>query len=206
MVDTSDSCLVLYAKTKNGNLWVFSPKNQQKYSTYDRELFAIYESIKHFRFMLEGMQFTMFSDYKSKTCAFNKNSNIMSLRRARYLNVISQLSTNIQHVSGIHNAIADVFSRISTYSSQKQWVMMNWKIFKTKTTKELFTQNTSFKLELFQIPGSNNKIYYDSSLCFHRSFVPKCLRRDIFNRILNLSHPGINATVKLVKKKTFGQI
>ena len=37
---------------------------QIKYSTFDRELLAINLSIKHFRYMLEGRVFTVFTDHK----------------------------------------------------------------------------------------------------------------------------------------------
>ena len=38
--------------------------SQLKYSTYDRELLAIYESTKYFRYMLEGTQFSIYTDHK----------------------------------------------------------------------------------------------------------------------------------------------
>jgi hypothetical protein len=41
----------------------FSPA-QQKYGAYDRELVAIYKAVKHFRHMLEGSHFTVFTDHK----------------------------------------------------------------------------------------------------------------------------------------------
>jgi hypothetical protein len=36
---------------------------QQKYSAYDRELLAIYEAVRHFRYMLEARQFTILTDH-----------------------------------------------------------------------------------------------------------------------------------------------
>jgi len=37
---------------------------QKKYSPYDKELLAIYTAIKHFRHMLEGKHFVIYTDYK----------------------------------------------------------------------------------------------------------------------------------------------
>ena len=34
-----------------------------KYSAFDHELFAAYSSLRHFRFMLEGKQFILFTDH-----------------------------------------------------------------------------------------------------------------------------------------------
>jgi hypothetical protein len=35
-----------------------------KWSTFDRELFACMEGIRHFMFVLEGWSFTIFTDHK----------------------------------------------------------------------------------------------------------------------------------------------
>lgn len=37
---------------------------QQRYSTYDRELTAVFESVKHFRHFLEGREFVIVTDHK----------------------------------------------------------------------------------------------------------------------------------------------
>jgi len=46
---------------------------QKRYSPYDRELLAIYTAIKHFRHMLEGRHFTIYTDHKPLIYAFNKD-------------------------------------------------------------------------------------------------------------------------------------
>jgi hypothetical protein len=42
---------------------------QQKYSTFDRMLFACYSGIQHFRHMLEGCHFNIYTDHKPLTSA-----------------------------------------------------------------------------------------------------------------------------------------
>ncbi len=37
---------------------------QQKYSAFDRELFACFAGIRHFRYMLDGRRFAIFTDQK----------------------------------------------------------------------------------------------------------------------------------------------
>jgi cleavage and polyadenylation specificity factor subunit 1 len=63
---------VLQQRVKNA--WqpiAFSSKKlnlaQQKYSAYDRELLAIYETVKHFRHKLEVRHFIIFTDHKPVT-------------------------------------------------------------------------------------------------------------------------------------------
>jgi hypothetical protein len=47
---------------------------QQKYSAFDRELFACYAGIRHFRYMLDGRRFTIFTDHKPLTYALARVS------------------------------------------------------------------------------------------------------------------------------------
>lgn len=49
-------------------------ETQQRYSTYDRELLAVYLSIKHFRGMLEGRPFEVRTDHKPLIYAFKQST------------------------------------------------------------------------------------------------------------------------------------
>ena len=42
---------------------------QTRYSTFDRELLAVYETIRHFRYFLEGRLFHIQTDHKPVTTA-----------------------------------------------------------------------------------------------------------------------------------------
>jgi hypothetical protein len=46
---------------------------QVKYFTFDQELWACVASIRHFRFMLEGRQFTILTDHKLLTYALSRS-------------------------------------------------------------------------------------------------------------------------------------
>ncbi|GFT38916.1 hypothetical protein TNCV_857991 [Trichonephila clavipes] len=46
--------------------------SEKSYSAYDRELLAIYSAIRHFRYMLEARDFTVFTDHKPLTYAFRQ--------------------------------------------------------------------------------------------------------------------------------------
>jgi hypothetical protein len=45
---------------------------QMRYSAFDRELFACVAGIRHFRYMLEGRPFTIYTDHKPLTFALGK--------------------------------------------------------------------------------------------------------------------------------------
>ncbi|XP_063370343.1 uncharacterized protein LOC134658621 [Cydia amplana] len=117
--DASDVAIGAVLQQRKNGLWeplaFFSKKlnsAQQKYSPYDRELLVIYEAIKYFRYMVEARSFTILTDHKPLTFAFMTNRDKCSPRQFRYLDFISQFSTDIRFVSGKDNIVADALSRI----------------------------------------------------------------------------------------------
>ncbi|GFY12115.1 retrovirus-related Pol polyprotein from transposon opus [Trichonephila clavipes] len=94
--------------------------SEKSYSAYDRELLAIYSAIRHFRYMLEARDFTVFTDHKPLTYAFRQKSDKCSPRQIRQLDFISQFTTNIVHIPESDNIAADVLSHVSaiTFPSQ----------------------------------------------------------------------------------------
>ncbi|GFT08378.1 integrase catalytic domain-containing protein [Trichonephila clavipes] len=94
--------------------------SEKSYSAYDRELLAIYSAIRHFRYMLEARDFTVFTDHKPLTYDFRQKSDKCSPRQIHQLDFISQFTTNIVHIPGSDNIAADVLSCVSaiTFPSQ----------------------------------------------------------------------------------------
>ncbi|GFU40796.1 retrovirus-related Pol polyprotein from transposon 17.6 [Trichonephila clavipes] len=94
--------------------------SEKSYSAYDRELLAIYSAIRHFRYMLEARDFTVFTNHKPLTYTFRQKRDKCSPRQIRQLDFISQFTTNIVHIPGSDNIAADVLSRVSatTFPSQ----------------------------------------------------------------------------------------
>ncbi|GBM96322.1 Transposon Ty3-I Gag-Pol polyprotein [Araneus ventricosus] len=103
----------------NGNwepialLFLKLPKSQQNWSTYDRELLAIYTSMKILRHMLEGREFIIYSDQKPTLIfAFKQKPERCSPRKLRHLDYISQFSADSRCVVGRDNKVADALSRV----------------------------------------------------------------------------------------------
>lgn len=176
---------------------------QRKYSTYDRELLAIYAMIKHHRYMLEARQFEIHTDHKPLVFAFKQKMDKASPRQARQLDFIAQFSTDIRHVPGIENVVPDMLSRIETIEASK----IDYKRLaeSQKTDNELQSllnsDKTSLRLKKIEIPDSNTKIYCDISGEHTRPFIPNDFRHIILSRIHNLSHAGIRATTKAIQQR-----
>ena len=71
-------------------------------------------AIRHFRFMLEGRNFTIYTDHKPLVHAMAKITELWSARQQRHLSAISEFSTDIAHVSRKNNIVADCLSRSRT--------------------------------------------------------------------------------------------
>ncbi|GBO08309.1 Transposon Tf2-11 polyprotein [Araneus ventricosus] len=185
-------------------------KSQRKWSTYDRELFSIYSAIKKFNHMLEGREFQIYTDQKPLIYAFKQNPNKCSLGQLRHLDLISQYSTDIRHVQGSQNIVADALSRIEVDSITKSPIL-NFKEFaraqKDDSDIQKFLHNDapSLQLELKPCQTSNCNLLCDTSTGVPRTFVPTSFRKLIFDHLHNLAHPGIAAQPNLLVLDTYGQ-
>ena len=83
---------------------------ERQYSTFDRELLAVYLAIKHFRHFIEGCVFTVFTDHKLLTFSLHTRSDKHSPQQLRHLDFISQFTSDIRHIQGLLNPVADALS------------------------------------------------------------------------------------------------
>ena len=86
------------------------------YSAFDPELLAAYSTLRHFLFLLEGRDFTLFTDHKTPTHALFRVSQPWSARQQRHLSVILKFTSNLVHFHGSQNVVTDAFSHPSSLS------------------------------------------------------------------------------------------
>ncbi|CAH8674423.1 unnamed protein product [Schistosoma haematobium] len=177
---------------------------QTRYSTFGRELLAIYLAVKHFNHLLQGRDFVILTDHKPLTYAFNAKSDRYSPREMRQLDYISQFSTNIQFIKGESNVVADTLSRfnVDTISFTKGIDLLDMARLQTDDPDlDACKQSSSLSLKSVPIPHSDSTIICDTSTGTHRPFVPIVYRKRVFDCLHSLSHPGIRATVKLIAER-----
>jgi len=174
---------------------------QQKYSAYDRELLAIYEAVRYFRHMLEARHFTILTDHKPLTFAFHQKRDKCSPRQFNHLDFISQFTTDIRHISGQENIVADTLSRVEAITVPVTHDALAAAQADDEELRALLVSTTALQLEKILIPGTSVELYCDTSSGKQRPYIPAPLRRQIFNSLHSLSHPGIKATAKLVSQR-----
>lgn len=167
------------------------------YSTFDRELLAVYLAIKHFRHFLEGRQFHM--DHKPLTFALNKSSDHHSPWQAHQLDYISQFTSAMCHIHGLNNVVADTFSRIELNAilSGKPPTIDFAAMAESQATDQQIqalqsSPNSVLIVEAIPLANSTQPLY-----C-HRPLVPLAWRRIVFDSLHDLSHPGMRATQQLI--------
>jgi hypothetical protein len=116
--NASDSHIGAVLQQLDGRHWrpleFFSQKltaAQRIYSTFDRELSAVFSAVRHFRFVLEGRQFRILMDHKTLVAAFRRVSPLWSARQQWQLSYISEFISDIRHTPGSSNHVADALSR-----------------------------------------------------------------------------------------------
>lgn len=208
-VDASDNCIgaVLhqFVDDELQPLGYFSRKltaPQTKYSAFDRELAAVYEGIKYFRYMLEGRQFCVYTDHKPLTHALGNVRQDATPRRIRQLEFIGQFTQNIHHINGRDNIVADFLSRIASIELQPT----SEKLAACQAEDEELAQmradaNHSLSFISLQLPDSVQELICDVSTGKTRPFVPKQLREQITRQLHALAHPGVKQTQKLVSER-----
>jgi len=179
---------------------------QRKYSAYDRELLAIYKSIRYFLFMLEGREFCIFTDHKPITFAFSQRRDNCSPRQFQQLDLIGQYTTDIRHIAGKLNVVADALSRIEvnavTPILQLDYSALAVSQKVDPELKNCLEKNTtSLQMELVNVPGTDLHVHCDISTGRPRPFVPIDFRRTVFDKLHGLSHPGPSTCAKLVSAR-----
>jgi hypothetical protein len=74
-------------------------------------LLACFQAIHHFRFMLEGRRFTLYTDHKPLTTAVRRSTEPWTGKQCRQLAYIAEFTSDIQHIAGSDNVVADTLSR-----------------------------------------------------------------------------------------------
>ncbi|BHF83814.1 hypothetical protein SprV_0902696100 [Sparganum proliferum] len=168
---------------------------ETRYSTFGRELLAIYLAVKHFRHFLEGRDFTIFTGHKPLTFAIRSHSDKYNPREISHLDYISQFTADIRHIDGPKNAVADMLSRPSLSAFHLSHGIDLSAMAAEQRRVGCPGDESVDSLQLVDVPltTGTGTILYDVSTPFHRPYV--------FQTLHGLSHPGTRASQKLLAER-----
>jgi cleavage and polyadenylation specificity factor subunit 1 len=202
---------------------------QLKYSAFDRELLACYLGIRHFRFMLEGRQFVVYTDHKPLTSALHRTSDPWTARQCRQLAYVAEYTSDVRHISGKNNVVADALSRpppaeggdsepspptpppiptvpaMAAVAAVAQPPPLPFSVEQLASFQhscpavQSMMSSKALKLEKCRWAGCD--IWCDTSSGNRRPLLPVALREKVFHSVHDLAHPGIRASRRLVSSR-----
>ena len=84
---------------------------ETRYSTFHREFLALVAALRPFRFLLEGRKFHVLTDHKPLVFALHRARDTWSSRQGRHLAYVAEFTSDLRHVAGADNVVADCLSR-----------------------------------------------------------------------------------------------
>jgi len=161
---------------------------EQRYSTFDRELLSIVLAVKHFKHFLVAKPFIIRTDHKPLVNMMTMKN--PSPRQQRQISYLSEFSFKITYLPGENNEVADFLSRSIS-------VIKFRPIFTTERLLQF--KPTLDDLSHFHDTSCVDGIIYDTSLSGTlRPILAKELRKEAFDHIHGLHHPGSSNTYKLL--------
>ncbi len=174
-------------------------KAQAKYSAFDRELLACCLAVKHFRWMLEGRSFCIYTDHKPLCFALHRVSDSCSARQQRHLALLAEFTSDIRHVPGRENRVADALSRPAAVVAPSS-VTVPWEELADAQAvcEETARLAASSALRVERVLCGGAAVLVDWSTGVPRPLVPPSFQRRVFLAVHELAHPGIRATQRLI--------
>ena len=181
---------------------------QQKWSAFARELYAVYLAVKHFGYFIQAREFAIFTDHLALTKAIGSHSNTYSPREVRHLDYIAQFTTDIRHIKGGDNTVADALSRIcvGAISQTGDDQIIDYSVLANAQKEDTATQDLlnapgALILEYHSPRCSEVPLLCDFSRGEPRPVIPAAFQRLIFNAVHNISHPGARSTAKMISDR-----
>jgi cleavage and polyadenylation specificity factor subunit 1 len=118
--------------------------------------------------------------------------------KGNHLDFIAQFTTDIRHISGEDNVVADALSRIESVTAPPSYDALAASQDSNDKLQSLRQLNTALRLEKLPIPGTTVSIYCNTSARKPWPYIPAPLQLQVFQSVHDLSHPGTKAMSKLV--------
>ncbi|GKE55942.1 RNA-directed DNA polymerase [Tanacetum coccineum] len=100
---------------------------RRKYSTYDKEFYAIVRSLDTWRHYLLSNEFVLFSDHEA--LKFINGQHKLKSRHAKWVEFIQAFSFIVRHKAGSNNQVTDAFSRHHSLITTMQICVQGFDLF-----------------------------------------------------------------------------
>lgn len=181
-------------------------KTERNYSTTERELLAVVDSVNHFRPYIDGSHFIIVTDHMC--LKWLKTLNNPSGRLARWAMQLSCFDFEIRHKKGLLHVVPDVLSRAEIKAVQftggstsgDDWYN---KLFNNVQSNPAFHKNyTITNNTLFRFSKPSHELQNQNSwkIVIPRELVPECIKE---NHEVDAVHPGTYKTLQKIKQNYY---
>ncbi|KRZ04692.1 Retrovirus-related Pol polyprotein from transposon [Trichinella zimbabwensis] len=147
-------------------------------------------------------QFTVLTDHKLIVQAVQRGTGSHNPREVRQLGYITSFTSDVRHIKGAENAVADLLSRASVGSLSVVLDSANVQQLAgaQQTDPELsdVRRSSSLLLRRIKLHGTDVVLWCDTSHGKTRPTNPQPLRGKVFTTLHGLSHPSIRGSRRLV--------
>ncbi|KAE8669996.1 putative Quercetin 3-O-methyltransferase 1 [Hibiscus syriacus] len=169
--------------------------SKKNYSTYDLELYAIVQSLKHWRHYLVQKEFILFTDHEA--LKYINGQHKLSRRHAKWVAYLQEFTFTLRHQVGNLNHVADALS-----SRTLLLTTMSTKVAGFETFTDMYAADPSFG-RIFQevTEGRRHDFVLHNGYMFRglQLCIPDCsLRQQIISELHNEGHFGRDKTLALI--------
>ncbi|KFD70903.1 LOW QUALITY PROTEIN: hypothetical protein M514_17025 [Trichuris suis] len=150
----------------------------KRYSTFGRELLAVYAAVKYFRPSIEGCELIVYTDHKPLVGASDNGSQGLTDREIRQLDFVTSFQIQIRHISGKDNVVADALSRKIHAITDCMPTLSAREIAQAQSDDpelEWVKNHTSLRLVAEPVQDCAYPIWKDVSLAEPRIYIPATL-------------------------------
>lgn len=139
--------------------------------------------------------------------------------RTRRKIALSELSTDVRHISGNFNIVSDCLSRppssydhnttenisanVAGATMSQSGIDLKRLVSQQQTSKEVaeLVESPSLSVEKRPIPGTTTELSVDVSTGIDRPLLRESLQSDVFHMLYDISHPSARATRRLISER-----
>eukprot|EP00253_Pinus_taeda_P027714 PITA_27714 len=187
-------------------------EHEQKYSAYDLELAVVIHALKMWRHYLMGRKFLLHTDHHSLTNYFSQPT--LNARQARWVDFLSDFDSDINHLQGKENKVADALSQ--KIHNLYEVSFSGWESPFLEMIKEIADQDNEYqqlKLQIQQSAKEDNqqeyevddagRIYFKKRLYVPNQSRIRNLIMDEFHINHYAGHPGYQKMITTIRKEYF---
>ena len=185
-------------------------KAEQRYSAYEREMMAMVSAILHFRTILLGRKFTLYTDHRPLLNFRKKMPD--NERQSRWMVKLQDLDFDIVYIEGEHNVLADLMSRpagVERSSIQELYdeiinavslVILTDELKKAQTPEFINICKKKLPDSVFKKIGGFCYVEENGNLLL---LVPPDFQQQIIREVHNRGHYGRKRTNNIIKSQYY---